>query len=68
MEALESMRWMIDCCRDMLRIRNIPADVEADLPNEDHRYLYVASELVAARMGDPEKTPLTVRHIRLRRG
>jgi hypothetical protein len=35
MEALESMRWMIDCCRDMLRICNIPADAEADLPNEE---------------------------------
>jgi hypothetical protein len=31
-DALQGIKWMIDCCRGLLRIRNIIADENANLP------------------------------------
>ena len=68
-EALQGIKWMIDCCRGLLRIRDIIAEENADLPDD---------KVIGAFMwqvnwwrpewGDPETTPLTVGHVRLRPG
>ncbi|MGY4647664.1 hypothetical protein [Mycobacterium sp. URHB0021] len=67
--ALESMKWMKDCCRGLLRIRDILADEKANL--SDEKVIDAFAWQVNWWMpewGDPETTLLTVGHIRLRPG
>jgi hypothetical protein len=68
-EALEGMKWMKDCCRGLLRIRDILAEENADLP--DHKVIDAFMWQVnwwLPEWGNPKTTPLTVGHIRLRPG
>lgn len=60
-EALTDMKWMIDCCRGLLRIGGIIAVEHADLP--DHKVIDPFMWQVnwwLPEWGDPETTPLTV--------
>jgi hypothetical protein len=66
-QALRSMKWMIDCCRGLLRIRDIIADENADLPDDKviDPFMWQVNWWLP-EWGDPETTPLTVGHVRLR--
>jgi hypothetical protein len=67
--ALAGMKWMKDCCRGLLRIRDLLADESADLP--DHKVIDAFMWQVnwwLPEWGDPTTTPLTVGHIRLQPG
>lgn len=65
--ALEGMKWMIDCCRGLTRIGALLADETADLPDDKVIDPFVWQvNWWLPEWGDPETTPLTVGHIRLR--
>jgi len=68
-EALRGMKWMIDCCRGLLRIRDIIADQTADLPDDKviDPFMWQVNWWLP-EWGNPETTPLTVTHVRLRPG
>jgi hypothetical protein len=68
-EALEGMKWMIDCCRGLLRIGGLLANENADLPDDKviDAFMWQVNWWLP-EWGDPETTPLTVGHVRLRPG
>ncbi|MCV7090078.1 hypothetical protein [Mycobacterium interjectum] len=65
-EALEGMKWMIDCCRGLLRIGALLMHENADLPDNKviDSYMWQVNWWLP-EWGDPETTPLTVGHVRL---
>ncbi|ASW89728.1 hypothetical protein [Mycobacterium marseillense] len=66
-EALDDMKWMIDCCRGLVRIGALLADETADLP--DHKVIDPFMWQInwwLPEWGDRETTSLTVGHVRLR--
>jgi hypothetical protein len=67
--ALVGMKWMKDCCRGLLRIRDILADEKADLPDEKviNPFIWQVNWWLPG-WGNPQTMPLTVGHIRLRPG
>ena len=66
-EALQGMKRMIECCRGLLRIREIIADENADLPDDKviDPFMWQVNWWLP-EWGDQETTPLTVGHVRLR--
>lgn len=67
--ALQGMKWMIDCCRGLVRIGAFLADETANLPDAKviDAYAWQVNWWLP-EWGDPETTPLTVGHVRLRPG
>jgi hypothetical protein len=68
-EALQGMKWMIDCCRGLVRIGALIANENADLP--DNKVIDPFMSQVnwwLPEWGGPQTTPLTVGHVRLRPG
>lgn len=68
-EALQGMKWMIDCCRGLLRLRDILAEADADLPDDKviDPFLWQVNWWLP-EWGDPKTTPLTVAHVRMQPG
>jgi hypothetical protein len=68
-EALQGIKWMIDCCRGLLRIRDIIAEENADLPDDKviDPFMWQVNWWLP-EWGDPKTTPLTVAHVRLQPG
>lgn len=68
-EALNGMKWMIDCCRGLLRIHNILAAENADLSDDNviDPFMWQVNWWLP-EWGEPGTTPLTVAHIRLQPG
>jgi hypothetical protein len=68
-EALQGIKWMIDCCRGLVRIRDIIAHENADLPDDKviDAFMWQVNWWLP-EWGDPKTTPLTVGHVRLQPG
>lgn len=68
-ETLEGIKWMIDCCRGVLRIGDLLADKTAHLPDDKviDSYMWQVNWWLP-EWGDPETAQLTVGHIRLKPG
>lgn len=68
-EALEGMKWMIDCCRGLVRVGALLAHETADLPDDKviDAFMWQVNWWLP-EWGNPETTPLTVGHVRLRPG
>jgi hypothetical protein len=67
--ALGGLKWMIACCKGLGRIRQLLAHPDADLPDDKviEAFMWQVNWWLP-EWGDPETTPLTVGHIRLRPG
>lgn len=65
-QALAGMKWMIDCCRGLLRIGTLLMNENADLPDDKviDAFMWQVNWWLP-EWGDPETTPLTVGHVRL---
>ncbi len=68
-EALQGIKWMISCCRGLLRIRDIIAEEYADLPDDKviNAFMWQVNWWLP-EWGDPKTMPLTVGHVRLQPG
>jgi len=68
-ETLLAIKWMIDCCKGLGRIRDLLAEEGADLPDSKviDPYIWQVHWWLPA-WGKREATELTIGHIRLQPG
>jgi hypothetical protein len=68
-EALADLKWLIDCCRGLGRIRDLLSNEDAYLPDDKpiDAYMWQVNWWLP-EWGDQQTTQLTVGHIRLCHG